>query len=180
MTTLYWREPPRRDPRDFETFVEFGRGRRSGRGFMAYSERAGPGVLVLHPAPSWPDPVLDFARAVHGDGFTVLVPDAGVDGGDGELERVAAAADYLADNWHPRLGIVGFGAAAVMACRLAGARECDALVLYGGSDANRFEGPLLSHKGTGSFIDSHAEGFGLSEARTAHERTLEFLHYHLS
>jgi dienelactone hydrolase len=149
---------------------------------MAYSERAGPGVLVLHPAPSWADPVLDFGRAVHSDGFTVLVPDVGVDDGDGGLEQVAAAADHLTDNWHPRLGVVGFGAAAVMACRLAGARECDAVVLYGGDepDANTFEAPLLSHKGTGSFIDSQAEGFVLSEARTAHEGTLEFLHYHLS
>src|ERR671918_868854 len=165
-STLQWREPPDRDARDFETFVEFGRGRRSGTGFMAYSERSGPGVVLLHPPPSWTDPVLDLARLIHSDGFTVLVPD---DQSGSELERIGAAADYLIDNWHPRFGVVGFGPSAEIAVQLVGARGCDALVLYGGDEAidTSLRAPVLRH---------------VSDATStaAHEETLEFLRYHLS
>src|ERR671918_123694 len=141
-STLQWREPPDRDARDFETFVEFGRGRRSGTGFMAYSERSGPGVVLLHPPPSWTDPVLDLARLIHSDGFTVLVPD---DQSGSELERIGAAADHRIDNWHPRCGVVGFGPSAEIAVQLAGARGCDALVLYGRGEwgEKSFRGPGL-------------------------------------
>jgi dienelactone hydrolase len=164
-STLQWREPPDRDARDFETFVEFGRGRRSGTGFMAYSERSGPGVVLLHPPPSWTDPVLDLARRIHSDGFTVLVPD---DRSSSELERMGAAADYLLDNWHPRLGFVGFGSSAEIAVQLADTRGCDALVLYGGEEAGMSVRTPVLRQPAGS------------ASTTAHEETLEFLRYHLS
>ena len=166
-STLHWREPPDRDARDFEAFLEFGRGGRSGTGFMAYSERSGPGVLVLHPPPSWGDAVLDFARVVHDDGFTVLVPD--LDGSGADPVRLKAASEYLVDNWHPRLGVVGFGDAAAHAGRLAGDGGCDALVLYSLDEAetNSLRAPVLRHR---------------ADAATAalHEETLQFLSYHLS
>jgi dienelactone hydrolase len=164
--TLHWREPPDRDARDFETFVEFGRGRRSGRGFMAYSERSGPGVVLAHPPPSLADSVLDVARAVHAEGFTVLVPEMGLVPDHAEPERLTAAADYLIDNWHPRLGVVGFGAAAALAGQLAVERRCDAVVICGAeeADAGSLGAPVL-HCAAGELLA---------------ERALEFLHYHLS
>jgi len=164
-STLHWREPPDRDARDFETFLEFGRGGRSGTGFMAYSDRSGPGVLVLHPPPSWGDTVLDFARAVHDDGFTVLVPD--LDGSGADPARLKAAAEYLVDNWHPRLGVVGFGDAVAHARQLAEERGCDALVLYRDDepDGAPVVTPVLSLPA--------APGGSL-------QATLEFLHHHLS
>jgi len=213
--TLHWREPPRRDVRSFETSVEFGGGRRSGKGFMAYSERAGPGVLLLAAASPASAPVLEFARVVHGDGFTVLAPDIdpGRDSGsvdEGPLGSLAAAADYLTDNWHPRLGVVGFDRAADLAARLARQRGFDAVVLYGGGELVDLVGmvPVLGHfpaaaadevesatlrsdgagvepelhlyESGGSFIDPQASGFAVAEVRRAHARTLDFLHYYLS
>ena len=165
-STLHWREPPGRDARDFETIVEFGRGRCSGTGFMAYSERSGPGVLMLHPPPSWADPVIDFARGVHSDGFTVLVPELGVDREGAGLERIAEAADYLVDNWHPRLGVVGFGDAAELAGQFAGDRQCDAVVLCGG------QVPDFGSVGAPVLRCPIGEPVG--------QEILEFLHYHLS
>ena len=166
-STLHWREPPDRDARDFETFLEFGRGGRSGTGFMAYSERSGPGVLVLQPPPSWRDAALDFARAVRDDGFTVLVPD--LDGSGADPVRLKAAAEYLVDNWHPRLGVVGFGDAVALAGQLAEERACDALVLYCrdevGTSSSR--APILRQP-SDTAIDA------------SDEETLEFLRYHLS
>lgn len=205
--TLQWREPPRRDARDFERVIEFGRGRRHGRGFLAYSERAGPGVLLLHPPPSWAEPVLGLARLLHDDGFTVLVPDLMDDvdrDGSAERERLGAAAEHLADNWHPRLGVVGFAAAAGGAASLSAGGKCDALVVYGPEStiAAPVEVPCLAHfqghaEAAGlwgapegdvelylysgeNFIDPASEGFVGSEAHEAHERSLEFLRYHLS
>jgi hypothetical protein len=165
--TLHWREPPDRDARDFETFVEFGRGRRSGTGYMAYSERSGPGVLVLHPPPSWSDPVVGFAQAVHAEGFTVLVP--GMEAGDAGPERLEAAVEFLVDNWHPRLGIVGFDSAAVIAEKLAAARGCDALVLYRRDEAgtSSLRIPILRHPAA-------------TATAASLEETLEFLRHHLS
>ena len=138
-------------------------------GFMAYSERSGPGVLVLHPPPSWADPVLDFARSVRDDGFTVLVPRLDTDQRGVEVDQVNEAADYLADNWHPRFGILGFGAAVPMAIQLAGGRECDAIVLGGPAEvqAAPMRAPLL-------VCESVSPSPGLLE------ETLEFFHYHLS
>jgi hypothetical protein len=109
--------------------------------------------------------VLDFARTVHGDGFTVLVPD--LDGG-AEPARLTSAAEFLVDNWHPRLGVVGFGEAVAVAGQIAEERACDALVLYCRDEVetSSLRAPILRHH-----VDT---------ASAASDETLEFLHHHLS
>lgn len=120
---MQWRQPPDRVNHLRGDLVEFGRGRSRGRGYLAHSDRVGPGVLLLETEGH------RRADSFNAEGFTVLVPEVDLTVG----ETVAAAAEYLSANWHPRLGVVAVGRSGVDAARALLEREVpfDALVLYG-------------------------------------------------
>lgn len=95
---------------------------------MSYSERIGPGVVVL--SEQLDDDTRTLADALMHEGFTVLVPE--LDASDpARAQRVAVAAiEYLVDNWHPRIGIVAFGRTVEMARTIADLRVPDATALF--------------------------------------------------
>lgn len=121
---MQWREPPERVDQLHGDIVEFGRGRARGRGYLAHSNRVGPGVLLLDPAGQ------KRADALNAEGFTVLVPEVPYQAESGAV--FDAAAEYLSANWHPRLGVVAFGSdGALAAASVArGPAAIDVLVLY--------------------------------------------------
>lgn len=125
--TVQWRGEPEREPHTYGKTVTFGNLRDKGSGYMSYSERIGPGVVIL-------TEVIDagarsFADDLMHEGFTVLVPEL-----QGEPERAlrvaVAAIGYLVDNWHPRIGVVAFGTTASMAEEVGRQRPLDATALF--------------------------------------------------
>ncbi len=127
--TVQWRGEPGREPHAYGKTVTFGNLRDKGSGYMSYSERIGPGVVIL--ADRLDAETRSLADALMHEGFTVLAPELGAP--DPELaQRVAVAAiEYLVDNWHPRIGVVAFGAAGAMAQEIADRRVLDATALFG-------------------------------------------------
>jgi carboxymethylenebutenolidase len=136
-----------------------------GMGYMAYSERVGPSVLVLHDAYGMLPSVRSLVDRFVAEGFTALAVDlyggktaddaakaralaAGLDTTD-TMKRLLAAAEHLSSNWHPRLGIVGFSTGASLATALAREVDVDATVVYygggGGLEESWAERPLLGH-----------------------------------
>ena len=162
---MQWREPPGDRPnRKVGEMVGFGRYRDAGRGYMAHSDRVGPSVIVLHEFFGLQPSFRSYADRLNEAGFTVLAPDlyggklaGGVDEAqsmarsldvDATLAMLQAAASFLTESWHPRLGIVGFSLGADFAVELAARTKPDALVLYYGSGAvadGRWRGPTLGH-----------------------------------
>ena len=165
--SIQWREPPASEPQHFAAAVEFGTRSAAGTGYMCYSQRSGPGVLLLHEFFGLQDSFKQYAARLSSSGFTVLAPDL-YDGAlattvDEAIElrdgldanrtagRVEAAADFLVNNWHPRLGVIGFSLGAEFADALARSRPVEATVFdYGcGQDsASGFSGALLAHLAT--------------------------------
>ena len=122
---MQWRQPPDRVNHLRGDLVEFGRGRSRARGYLARSDRVGPGVLILDPHGH------ERADALNGEGFTALVPDLELEGV--HEGAIVAAAEYLSDNWHPRLGViaVGSGGAEMAHALVERGVTFDLLVLYG-------------------------------------------------
>ena len=131
---------------------------------MSFSERAGPGVLVLHEFFGLQQSFRTYADALESEGFTVLVPDLydGAIAGSVEearalasaldaevtMRKIDAAAEHLSSNWHPRLGVVGFSLGADFAWALAHEQKVEATVVYygvGDTDPGRWGGPVLGH-----------------------------------
>jgi carboxymethylenebutenolidase len=132
---------------------------------MAYSERVGPSVLVLHDAYGMLPSVRSLVDRFVAEGFTALAVDlyGGRTAGDAAhahalaggfdmadtMKRLVAAAEHLSNNWHPRLGIVGFSTGASLATQLAREVDVDATVVYygGGEGLEQWwaERPLLGH-----------------------------------
>ena len=182
-STIQWREPPGDRPnKTTGEMVEFGNRRDAGRGYMARSERVGPGVLLLHEFFGLQDSFKDLADRLNAEGFTVLVPDlyegriaSSADEAqslaqsldvESTLRMLGAAADLLTDNWHPRLGVVGFSLGAGFAVELASRQSIEALVLYyglGDFAGSGWTGPTLGH-----FAEKD-EWEDLDEARSAFE-----------
>lgn len=146
--TLSWREPPEREPRCYGERVTVGRGRRRIGGYLARSERAGPGVVVLHECFGLQQGFVDLCDRLAAGGFTAFAPDL-YDGerADGlaratELAegldralttaRLVEAAEHLRANWHPRVGAIEFSLGAGCAMDLGAAFDLDALVVYYG------------------------------------------------
>lgn len=151
-------------PKHFSRTVGFGARGAAGTGLLCYSQASGPGVLLLHEFFGLQDSFKDYAARLSRSGFTVLAPDL-YDGAMADtvdeaivlrdamdpvrtVGRIEAAADFLVDNWHPRLGVVGFSLGAGYADALARARPVEATVFYygwGETDPKGFNGPLLAH-----------------------------------
>lgn len=157
-------QPNPDEPRNYQRTITFGKRRDTGTGFMAYSERSGPGVLLIHEGYGLSDSFKQMALDLRNEGFTVLAPDL-FDGtttterGVAEslesaldrertLLKLRAAADFLVDNWHPRVGVLGFSMGAVHAADLAQNYPVEAAVLYYGAPElpiGRWNGPVLAH-----------------------------------
>ena len=152
------KEPPR-----YGKMIEFGKRSDAGTGYMAYSDRVGPGVVLLHEFFGLTQSFKDYADKLCEEGFTVLAPDL-YDGyiapdsdealkkaqsldNDHAMRRVKAAAAHLMDNWHPRLGAVGFSLGAGFATQMAIDMSPEAVVTYyGAAEANKdWTAPLLAH-----------------------------------
>jgi carboxymethylenebutenolidase len=159
-----WREPTSSKPKRFSQTVQFGTRAAGGTGLLCYSQASGPAVLLLHEFFGLQDSFKDYAARLSQAGFTVLAPDlydgavaTTVEGAielrdrlevDGTIRRLWAAADFLTDNWHPRLGVIGFSLGAEYADGVARTRPVEATVFYygfGGDDATGFSSPLLVH-----------------------------------
>jgi carboxymethylenebutenolidase len=145
--------------------VSFGGPSDRGTGYMGYSERVGPCVLVLHDAYGLLPGVRALTDRFVTEGFTALAVDlyGGRTAGDAAsakaladglwtadtMKRLVAATEHLSSNWHPRLGVVGFSTGASLATKLARAVDVDATVVYygGGADLARSwaQRPLLGH-----------------------------------
>jgi hypothetical protein len=144
--TMQWRQPPDREDRRRGDLVEFGRGRSRGRGYLAHSDRVGPGVLLLE---AGGPPRADRLNA---EGFTVLVPDVDMAAAEGDM--LEAAALFLSANWHPRMAVVAVGAAGVAAAGLLLEREVplDALVLYDAIPSALPQIPVLGHYSADTYL----------------------------
>jgi carboxymethylenebutenolidase len=131
---------------------------------MAYSDRVGPGVIVLHDVFGLQQSFMSYADALNEQGFTVLVPDLydgvvadSVDTAralaesldiDRAGDRLRAAFEHLETNWHPLVGVVGFSLGASLAVGLAQESAAEAVVLYcgfGNFDPSRWTSPCLGH-----------------------------------
>jgi hypothetical protein len=118
--SIQWRPRNDKEPQSYGETVRYGGRRHGGRAYLAHSDRVGPGVLVIgESGRALADPLV-------ADGFTVLVPELS---GENLPARMTAAADFLRDNWHPRVGVVGVGAGTALAADLAARIPLDALVL---------------------------------------------------
>jgi carboxymethylenebutenolidase len=147
--TLTWREPPERNNRSYGSRVTFGGVRDRGTGYMEYSDRVGPGVIVVHDAFGIGPGVVTVADDLNRNGFTVLCPDLHGSPEARARTQLEAAAHHLTDNWHPRLGIIGFSVGAGLAAGLAGEVESSALVLYYGLGPTGLQIPVQGHFGAG-------------------------------
>jgi hypothetical protein len=126
--TVQWRSEPEREPERFGKTVTFGNLRDKGSGYMAFSERVGPSVLVVSTEPG-PDEHA-FADWLMGEGFTVLVPQLTGLTSEAAMRIATAGAEHLLDNWHPRLGLIGIGHGSALVEELSRSRPCDAALTF--------------------------------------------------
>jgi carboxymethylenebutenolidase len=163
--SMQWRdEKASPENRRFGERISFGKRRDAGTGYFSYSDRVGPSVLLLHEWFGLTPSFEAYADALNHEGFTVLVPDlydgvvakdiddaerlSGALDKDRMMRMLRAAAAHLTDNWHPRLGTVGFSLGAMASMTLAQVLPVEATVIYYGTgDANpdRWHGSLLGH-----------------------------------
>ena len=164
--SLQWRD--RKDnlvSRSFGEDIKFGKRSDAGTGYLAHSDRVGPGVVLLHEFFGLTQSFRDYADGLNREGFTVLVPDlydgaiaedpteaeAMADSLDTErtMLQLRAACEHLTANWHPRLALVGFSLGASLSVPLAREVDTEALVLYYGMhegvDLDGWRVPVLGH-----------------------------------
>ena len=119
--SLQWRGENSREPSSYGKAITFGNIRDKGTGYMSYSERVGPGIVVLGGSQ-------ELCDWLTGEGFTALAPVLSHD--DATNDRlIDAAVDHLVDNWHPRVGVLAFGDSRALARRLVERRTLDAAAL---------------------------------------------------
>ena len=164
MSSLQWRHENQKESAEYGREVTFGKRRDECTGYMSYSDRVGPSVILLHEFFGLQDPFKDYADALNREGFTVLAPDlydgrlassvdeakAFADKLDAEhvSARLKAAKSFLADNWHPRVGVIGFSMGAFFGIQLAEDEGLEAAVAYygiGNIDPATFDSPIQFH-----------------------------------
>lgn len=121
--TIAWRGENEREPARYGKTISFGNLRDRGTGYMSYSDRVGPGLVVLGGSTALCDRLTR-------EGFTALAPDLGGDE-DKAARLIDAAIDHLLDNWHPRVGIVAVGARGGLGEAAASRRSVDAVAFVG-------------------------------------------------
>jgi carboxymethylenebutenolidase len=131
---------------------------------MAHSSRVGPGVVVLPEFFGIQESFKAYADDLNDAGFTVLavdpydgvVADSVADANeraqaldtDRTMRTMRAAVRHLSENWHPRVGAVGFSLGAAFVGELACEGLLDAAVLYYGVPdvgGRRWTPPVLGH-----------------------------------
>lgn len=162
--SLQWRGENQKEPNDYSRTVIFGKRRDEGTGYMSYSDRVGPSVILLHEFFGLQQSFKDYADALASEGFTVLAPDlydgrvaesveeakSLADSLDAEhaARRLKAAKSFLADNWHPRVGVIGFSLGAFLGIELAQNEGLEAAVAYygiGAIEPAECDSPLMFH-----------------------------------
>ena len=124
---IQWRTPNESVPQSFGEMTTFGGRRDRGHGYLAHSQRVGPGVVLVHGDAGLTDDIRGLADELCAEGFTVLVPDlAEVADVDAIL---TAAITTLRDNWHPRVGAVDMGSEGRTRAAGAISQMLDGLVL---------------------------------------------------
>ncbi|HET7482615.1 MAG TPA: dienelactone hydrolase family protein, partial [Actinomycetota bacterium] len=140
-----------------------------GTAYMAYTDRVGPGILIATDDGSITDEARSIADGLAVEGFTAIVPDLGA----GAPERLfAAAVDYLADNWHPRVGLISFGRHD-FCDPVIESRRIDAIALYE-------EGTGLIGEELDADIPTVRHDVAAVQDPDAIDETLDFFRYHLS
>jgi hypothetical protein len=160
-SSLQWRNENRRRPITSGDVVRIGSGRRAADGYLAHSQRAGPGLMIL--APVVDRELRAFVDRCRDEGFTVLAPDLS---GDAAAEVARAAAEMLLANWHPRLGVLALPGTGDAAIALDETVRLDAVVVPAAESVE----PRSRAPGLAADLTTEA---GLAEA-------LDFLAYHLS
>jgi dienelactone hydrolase len=125
--SIQWRSRNEKEPRSYGETIRYGGRRDGGQAYLAHSDRVGPGVLVLHEGHGLQDSWIHVANRLSADGFTVLVPEIEP---DVALNQLKAAVEFLRDNWHPRVGVVGFSMGGMLGIDLAATLRIDALVVF--------------------------------------------------
>ncbi len=121
---MQWRGENDREPARYGKAVTFGNIRDKATAYMSYSDRVGPGIVVLGGTP-------ELCDRLTLEGFTALAPDLPEDR-DKAVRVLEAAIDHLADNWHPRVGLLAFGTSATFI--KAPNRTLDAVVALSAPD----------------------------------------------
>src|SRR3954462_3811406 len=126
--TVQWRGEPGRDAHRYGQTVTFDNLRDKGTGYMSHSDRVGPGIVLLSGADGVPEWAIALADHLTDEGFTVLAPafDAAIEP-ETRGRLLSAAASFLADNWHPRVGAIAFDAAIDPGIELAQRHPLDAI-----------------------------------------------------
>ena len=119
--SLQWRGEQPREPASYGKVISFGNLRDKGIGYMSYSERVGPGVVVLGGSTKLCDWLTE-------EGFTALAPELPPDA-DIADRIVVAAVDHLLDNWHPRVALLAFSERRALAQAIAERKTVDAIAL---------------------------------------------------
>lgn len=159
--SLQWRDENRRVPLASGEDVRVGSGRNAAAGYLASSQRAGPGLVIL--APRLDDDVRAFVDRCRDEGFTALAPDLSGDDAEGVGRE---ATEMLVANWHPRVGVLAVEGAEAVAAALDDSARLDAVVVPVSGVPERQGGPpRLEVQVT--------TAAGLAEA-------FDFLSYHLS
>ena len=160
--SMQWRDQKDIEPRSFGEDVRIGSGRHAVAGYLAHSQRVGPGIVVLTLA------LDDDARALvercRDEGFTALAIRP-------PLERpgpaVREAVGSLVANWHPRVGILALPGTVAVVAEVDSDESLDAIVACGVA-----EGELNGYRAP-AWGGSIGDEAGFAEA-------LEHLTYHLS
>lgn len=161
MASMQWRDENRRTPLTSGEDVRIGSGRHGAIGYLASSQRAGPGLVIL--APTLDDDVRAFVDRCRDEGFTALAPDLS---GDDPEATGRAATEMLVANWHPRVGVLAFEGAGSIAGALDDAARLDAVVVPAA--------PGIEPPGRAARLQADVTtAGGLAEA-------FDFLSYHLS
>jgi hypothetical protein len=159
--SLQWRDENTRRPLASGDEVRIGSGRRAAVGYLAHSQRAGPGLVIL--ASTVDDELRALVDRCRDEGFTALAPDLT---GDAAEDVACAAAEMLITNWHPRVGALALPGTQTVAVALDEAVRLDAVVVAEAGGG----GPQSRAPGLAADVTTHT---GLREA-------LDFLTYHLS
>ncbi len=165
-------------------------------GYLARSERSGPAILILHEWFGLQDSFKALADRFCSEGFTALAIDMydgylatsveEAEAFEGKLDhdalvpRLVAAARSLADNWHPRVGLMGFSLGAFMATKVAHEFPFEATSLvYGYTNIypDRFSGALQGHFAETDEFEPLEDARAYFEKLSNEGMDVEFHHY---
>ena len=125
-TTVQWRGENEREPASYGKTISFGNIRDKGTAYMSYSDRVGPGIVVVGGSH-------ELCDRLTVAGFTALAPVLPEEP-DRAGRLIDAAIDHLVDNWHPRVGLVVIGGADPVIEEVASRRTLDAVAFFSAED----------------------------------------------